>query len=186
MSAPIPPNEQTRLEALRSYGILDTDPEEEFDALTRLAAYLCGTPIALISLVDATRQWFKSKVGLELAETPRDVSFCAHTILQSEPLVVPDAQKDPRFSQNPLVTSNPNIRFYAGMPLQSEKGLGLGSLCVIDKTPRQLAPEQIQGLEVLGRAVVTHLQLRRTLQLLDDYRLHTNRLAAEGNASSVH
>jgi GAF domain-containing protein len=99
--------------------------------------------------------------------------------------VVPDAQKDPRFSQNPLVTSNPNIRFYAGMPLQSEKGLGLGSLCVIDKIPRQLAPEQIEGLEVLGRAVVTHLQLRRALTLLDDYRLHTNRLTAEGNASNV-
>jgi GAF domain-containing protein len=185
MSALIPPNEQARLEALRSYGILDTEGEEECDAITRLAAYLCGTPIALISLVDATRQWFKSKVGLDVDETTRDVSFCAHTILQSEPLVVPDAQKDPRFSQNPLVTSNTNIRFYAGMPLRSEKGLGLGSLCVIDKTPRQLAPEQIEGLEVLGRAVVTHLQLRRALQLLDDYRLHTNRLTAEGSLSNV-
>jgi GAF domain-containing protein len=181
MSAPIPPDEQERLEALRSYGTLDTDAEEEFDAITRLAAYVCGTPIALISLVDATRQWFKSKVGLELAETTRDVSFCAHTILQSEPLVVPDAKKDARFSQNPLVSSDPNIRFYAGMPLHDEKGLGLGSLCVIDRTPRQLAPEQIEGLEVLGKAVVTHLQLRRVLNLLDDYRCHTKRLTARGS-----
>jgi len=178
MSAPIPPNEQARLEALRSYGILDSEAEDEFDAITRLAAYLCGTPIALISLVDDTRQWFKSKVGLELAETPRDLSFCAHTILQSEPLVVPDAKKDARFSQNPLVMSDPNIRFYVGMPLQNEKGLGLGSLCVIDKTPRQLAPAQMEGLKVLGKAVVTHLQLRRALNLLDDYRRHTARLTA--------
>src|SRR5258708_5612939 len=181
MSAPIPPNEQARLEALRSYGILDTDPEEEFDAITRIAAYLCGTPIALISLVDATRQWFKSRIGLEFSETTRDVSFCAHTILQPGPLVVPDTQKDPRFSQNPLVSSDPYIRFYAGMPLHSEKGLGLGSLCVIDKTPRQLAPKQMEGLEVLGRAVVAHLQLRRVLQLLDDYRRHTKRQAASGS-----
>ncbi len=181
MSAPIPHNEQARLEALRSYGILDTDPEEEFDAITRLAAYLCGAPIALISLVDATRQWFKSKVGLELAETTRDVSFCAHTILQPGPLVVPDTREDSRFSQNPLVSSDPNIRFYAGMPLHNEKGLGLGSLCVIDKTPRQLAPEQIEGLEVLGKAVVAHLQLRRVLNLLDDYRCHTHRLTARGS-----
>jgi GAF domain-containing protein len=181
MSAPIPPNEAERLEALRSYGILDTDPEEEFDAITRLAGYICGTPIALISLVDATRQWFKSKVGVDITETPRDVAFCAHTILQSELLVVPDARKDPRFSENPLVTSDPNIRFYAGMPLQNENGFGLGTLCVVDKTPRKLAPAQIEGLEVLGQAVVTKLQLRRALLLLDDYRSHTNRLSATGN-----
>ena len=152
MTAPLPASEKKRLKILWQYEVLDTVPEEVFDDLTELAARICEAPIAMITLVDENRQWFKSKVGLELAETPRDVSFCAHTILQSEPLVVPDAQKDPRFSQNPLVTSNPNIRFYAGMPLQSEKGLGLGSLCVIDKMPRQLAPEQIEGLEVLGRA----------------------------------
>ncbi len=146
-----------------------------------MAAYLCGTPIALISLVDATRQWFKSRVGLEVAETSRDVSFCAYTILQSEPLVVPDTHRDARFFQNPLVNSDPNIRFYAGAPLQSEKGLGLGSLCVIDKVPRQLAPEQIEGLKVLGRAVTAQLQLRRALHLLDDYRRHTNRLTASGS-----
>lgn len=182
MTAPIPPNERERLEALRSYGILDTNPEEEFDAIVRLAAYLCGTPIALVSLVDDARQWFKSKVGLDVRETPRDDAFCAHTILQSEPLVVPDARDDPRFRDNPLVTSNPNIRFYAGMPLQNENGHGLGSLCVIDRTPRQLTPEQLAGLEVLGRAVMTKLQLRRALTLLDEYRHHTKRMTASGNS----
>ena len=170
MAAPIPVNEAERLEALRSYGILDTHPEEEFDAITRMAARLCGTPIALISLVDVARQWFKSKVGLDVTETPREVAFCAHAILQQEPLVVPDAQDDPRFSENPLVTSDPNVRFYCGIPLTSEKGLGLGSLCVIDKKPRRLTAEQMEDLQVLGQAVVTKLQLRRTLNLLNEYR----------------
>lgn len=177
MAAPVPPNEQERLEALRSYGILDTEVEEDFDAITRFAAHLCGTPIALVSLVDATRQWFKSKIGVEVTETSRDLSFCAYTILQSETLVVPDTQIDGRFSNNPLVTSDPNIRFYAGAPLQTDEGLGLGSLCVIDRIPRNLTPEQIEGLRVLGRAVVTNLHLRRALRMLNDYRNHTKRLA---------
>ena len=170
LGAPIPVNEAERLEALRSYGILDTNPEEEFDAITRMAARICGTPIALISLVDVARQWFKSKVGLEAAETPREGAFCAYTILQHEPFVIPDTQSDPRFSKNPLVTSDPNMRFYCGLPLTSEKGLGLGSLCVIDTKPRQLTAEQMEGLEVLSQAVVTKLQLRRTLNLLNEYR----------------
>jgi len=178
MKTPIPPNESQRLEALRSYEILDTDREEEFDAIARVAARICGTPIALVSLVDETRQWFKSKVGLDVEEMPRDVAFCAHTILQSEPLVVPDAQKDARFSHNPLVTSDPQIRFYCGMPLMNENGLGLGSLCVIDKKPRQLNAEQMEGLEVLRQAVVTKMQLRRVLRLLDDYRSEAKRLSA--------
>jgi GAF domain-containing protein len=170
IGAPMPGNEAERLDALRSYGILDTDPEEEFDAITRMAARICGTPIALISLVDAARQWFKSKVGVDVTETPREAAFCAYTILQQDPLVVPDARCDPRFSENPLVTSAPHMRFYCGMPLSSEKGLGLGSLCVIDTEPRQLTTEQMEGLEVLGQAVVTKLQLRRTLNLLNEYR----------------
>jgi len=162
MSAPIPPNETQRLEVLHSCGILDTHPEKEFDAITRVAARICGTPIALITLVDETRLWFKSKVGLAATEIPRDVSFCAFTILQSEPLIVSDAQKDPRFSCNPLVTADPGIRFYCGMPLRSD-GLGLGSLCVVDTTPRQLSAEQLEIMAVLSEAVVTRLQLRRAL-----------------------
>ena len=126
--------------------------------------------LLFISLVDVARQWFKSKVGLEAAETPREDAFCAYTILQHEPFVIPDTQSDQRFSETPLVTSDPNMRFYCGLPLTSEKGLGLGSLCVIDTKPRQLTAEQMEGLEVLSQAVVTKLQLRRTLNLLNEYR----------------
>lgn len=169
---PVPKRENERLALLRSYGILDTDPEEEFDAITRAAAHVCGTPIAFISLVDQTRQWFKSKIGLEASETPRDISFCAHSLDQSEPLVVQDAQKDPRFSDTLLVTSDPGVRFYCGIPLRND-GLGLGSLCVVDVVPRTLTAEQMETLKVLSDAVLSRLQLRRALQLLDEYRHHT-------------
>lgn len=162
-------HEENRLQLLRSYGILDTAPEEEFDDITRAASLVCGTPIALISLVDEGRQWFKSRVGLDLSETPRDASFCAHAMEQAGPLVVPNAEKDPRFSQNPLVTGNPNIRFYCGMPLRSD-GLGLGTLCVLDRTPRTLTSDQMQILKVLSGAVLSRLQLRRALHLIDDLR----------------
>jgi GAF domain-containing protein len=178
MTAPILANEPERLEALHSFGILDTCPEDEFDAITRVAAHVCGTPIAMISLVDETRQWFKSKIGVQMTETPRNLSFCAHAIAQSAPLVVPDAHKDPRFSSSPLVRHDPQIRFYCGMPLQSE-GLGLGSFCVIDTVPRELTSAQMQILAVLRDAVVTRLQLRRALRLLDDYRHHTARLSIQ-------
>jgi GAF domain-containing protein len=161
--------EENRLQLLRSYGILDTEPEEEFDEITRAASMVCGTPIATITLIDESRQWFKSRVGLDSTESPREFSFCAHAMEHPEPFIVPNAEKDPRFSQNPLVTGDPNIRFYCGMPLRSD-GQGLGTLCVIDRTPRTLTPEQMQILKVFSGAVLSRLQLRRALRLIDELR----------------
>ncbi|MBW4520558.1 MAG: GAF domain-containing protein [Scytolyngbya sp. HA4215-MV1] len=163
---PQPANESARVSALRSYQILDTTPEEAFDDLTRLAAQICATPIALVSLVDSTRQWFKSRVGLDATETCREVAFCNYTICQSEVFVVSNALIDQRFAHNPLVVGEPHIRFYAGTPLLSPDGFSLGSLCVIDRIPRSLNQEQTDALQVLGRQVVTQLELRRNLACL--------------------
>ena len=166
MKAPIPENEAARLEALRQYEILDTDPEESFNDLTRLAAYICETPIALITLVDAHRQWFKAKVGIGEKETSRDISFCAHAILQDGPFIVPDAADDERFKDNPFVTADPHIRFYAGSPLMSPEGFKVGTLCVVDKRPKELSPKQIAALKILGNQVITQLDLRREILAL--------------------
>ncbi|MEA5557864.1 ATP-binding protein [Nodularia spumigena] len=159
--SPTPQNEPNRLKALLKYNILDTEPEQAFDDLTALAAYICGTPIALVSLVDESRQWFKSKVGTEVTETPRELAFCAHTICNlSDLLIVPNASKDQRFANNPLVTSQPNIRFYAGAPLVTPDGFAVGSLCVIDRVPRELSLEQREALRSLSRQVINQLELR--------------------------
>jgi GAF domain-containing protein len=170
MSAPTLQNEKKRLKVLWQYEVLDTVPEELFDDLTELAARICEAPIALISLVDEKRQWFKSKVGTSVNETSRDFSFCAHAIRQSDLFIVPDATKDARFATNPLVTSDPRIRFYAGAPLITADGYALGTLCVIDKVPRELRPDQKQALVILARHVVSQLELRRRSRELSNVR----------------
>lgn len=162
MKIPIPANEAKRLEALRRFRILDTPSEPDFDDLAQLAAFICETPIALISLVDADRQWFKARVGLDTPETSRELAFCSYTILGDEPMMVEDTTVDDRFSGNPLVTSDPHIRFYAGAPLIDREGNALGSLCVIDRKVRTLTPEQIKAMQALSRQVITQLELRRT------------------------
>ncbi|MDH5331327.1 MAG: sensor domain-containing diguanylate cyclase, partial [Aquincola sp.] len=158
MIAPaLPLNEAARIDTLRALDILDTSPEERFDRLTRLAKRLLGVPIALVSLVDTNRQWFKSCVGLDATETPREVSFCGHAILEDEVLLVADAALDERFHDNPLVVGSPNIRFYAGCPLRVANGSKLGTLCVIDVVPRSPSAEDLQLLRDLARMVEQEL-----------------------------
>lgn len=161
MKAKAPTQEAARLEALRQYRILDTPSEQAYDDITALAAFICDVPIALISLVDADRQWFKSKVGIDVNETSRDVSFCAHAILDQRMLVINDALCDDRFVDNPLVTCAPGIRFYAGVPLTTPEGHSIGTLCIIDRKPRQLSDTQINMLEALARQVVVQLEQKR-------------------------
>jgi GAF domain-containing protein len=178
MIPPKPANEKQRLQTLRGYEILDTEPEAAFDDLTSLASYLCQTPIALISLIDADRQWFKSKVGVSMTETSRDIAFCASAILQSDIFIVPDASQDERFAENPLVVSEPKIRFYAGAALITD-GQALGTLCVIDRVPRTLSPEQLEALRALSRQVQAQLELRRNLKRLGQSLAARDRAEAE-------
>ncbi len=166
-AAAFPPDEAERLAALQAYEILDTDPEEAFDELTRLAAKICGTPIVLVSLVDEDRQWFKSRMGLDVDSTPRESSFCAHAILdQQHVLTVPDASKDPRFADNPLVTGDFHLRFYAGAPLVTPTGHALGAICAIDRVPRELDPAQREALQIIGRQIIAQMELRKGLVLM--------------------
>lgn len=176
--APAPPNERQRLDALRRYDILDTPEEEAFDDLVQVAARVCGTPVALLSLVDEHRQWFKSRVGIDATEMSRDVSFCAHAILQDRILEVPDATADVRFADNPLVTGATHIRAYAGAPLLTSDGHALGSLCVVDTVARSLTSDQREILERLARQAVLLLELRRVTRELQQQSVQLRQLAA--------
>lgn len=167
MKADIPVNENLRLADLYQYNILDTPEEEEFDHLVKLASRICNAPISLISLLDAERQWFKARVGLNEPETSRDISFCSHGILNGNIFIVPDATLDIRFSDNPMVTGKQGIRFYAGVPLTTEAGNNIGMLCVKDTVPRHLTTEQQEALMILGKQVVKQMELRLKNQELE-------------------
>ena len=177
MKAALPENEAARLQTLHRYGILDTLPEQEFDDLTRLAAEICNTPVAMVSFVDADRQWFKAKIGTNEQETSREVAFCAHAILRPEVLVVPDALADSRFKDNPRSPDRRYIRFYAGAPLITQDGYALGTICVTDSKPRDLNAEQRHALTALSRQVVSQLELRRSVS--DMLRIIRERRGAE-------
>jgi signal transduction histidine kinase len=161
MHAPLPANETDRLAALYALGVLDSAPEKDFDDIVALASAVCAVPMSLVSLIDADRQWFKARIGTDLTETSRDLSFCAHAILGKDLLVVPDARQDARFADNPAVTGDEGVRFYAGAPLVTTEGFGLGTLCVVDSEPRRLDVEQLQALRALARQVTSQLELRR-------------------------
>ncbi|MBD2522878.1 sensor domain-containing diguanylate cyclase [Nostoc sp. FACHB-133] len=185
--APLYKNEAERLKALTDYNILDTLPEQAFDDLTAIAAYICKTPIALISLVDADRQWFKSNIGLKVRETPRESAFCSYAILQPENiLVVPNAIKDDRFANNPLVKSNSKIRFYAGAPLVTPNGFPIGTLCVMDTVPRQLSYQQLDALRRLTRQVIAQMELIQEIRNRKQSEIEGRQLSLTDDLTGLH
>ncbi|WP_375500828.1 diguanylate cyclase domain-containing protein [uncultured Nostoc sp.] len=186
-AVPLPENEAERLKVLAGYNILDTLPEEAFDDLTALAAYICKTPIALISLVDADRQWFKSKVGLKARETPRECAFCSHAILQPDDiLVVPNAIKDDRFTNNPLVKGSPKIRFYAGVPLITPDGLPIGTLCVMDTIPHHPSYQQLDALRRLSRQAIAQMELLQEVRNRKQAEIEGRQLSLTDELTGLH
>lgn len=177
-ATPVPANEALRLEALKKLGILDTEADPAFEALVQLASELCGTPVSLVSLIDEKRQWFKARKGIDVSETPRELAFCAHAVANGETLIVDDTVQDQRFAEHPLVTGDPNIRFYAGVPLKTVDGLSLGTLCVIDQQPRVLEPFQLQALELLAGQAQKLLELHRANGQLLNLNINLNSLLA--------
>ena len=186
--APLPPDEEERLRALRELAILDTESEVAYEDLAKLASYVCGVPIGLISLLDYERQWFKAHPGLDATETSRDVAFCGYTILQDDVFVVPDATRDPRFAGNPLVTGEPHVRFYAGVPLRTSSGFAVGTLCIIDQRPHELSEQQRNSLIIIARQAANLLEMRRLMielrRAADSERQISSRLAAIYDAAT--
>jgi GAF domain-containing protein len=167
MIATIPEDETQRLMVVRSYQLPDSSPQDALDDIVRLARTICECPIATISIIEEPRQLYIAQVGMAMKETPRDIAFCAHTILEKNTVLVPDATKDPRFADNPVVTGEPYVRFYAGVPLMNAHGFALGTICVVDTKPRHLSNEQVWALESLRKHVVAHLELRRMAMRLE-------------------
>jgi signal transduction histidine kinase len=179
--APLPDNESERLNELYRYALLDTETEKDFDDIVTLASQICNTPISTITLIDASRQWFKSSVGLKDRETSRDKAFCAHAILEDDIMIVNDAMRDERFADNPLVTGDPHIRFYAGMPLITPAGYKLGTLCVIDRIPKTLNQSQLFSLRVLARQVVKQFELRLKVWELEEQKKELKKINRANN-----